>query len=279
MDATAEPEAPEAPKTKTDAQTPTTELFKFSAWVHIGGGAETCERGEMGDCDDPRHFHAWCRLPNQFQHQDIRERGLAAKARRARQLRDPNTDAYDVLEADMVALERADDEALIEELLSKDWWKRYLEAVAEVTEREEYEHIDKDRERHAELRAMPEAERPADEFEELERHVTAYNDTVDEERRKLEEPEREGLTGLSKGALIEQIRDERINAESSAAFMDTYSKWQWVAGTYTTSDPIARKPVFTGVDELVQAAPEIIETLRATYAGLEASLQRGVQGN
>src|SRR5262245_8571172 len=104
MDATAEPQTPEqdgkVPEQeipKKDAQKAPGELFKFSAWVHIGVGADECEHAQTGNCADPGHFHAWCRLPNQFQHQDIRERALAAKARRIRQLRDPATDGYDVL--------------------------------------------------------------------------------------------------------------------------------------------------------------------------------------
>jgi hypothetical protein len=68
-----------------DALKTTGELFRYSSWVHIGGGAEDCEEAETGTCADPLHFHAWCRLPNQLQHADIRERALASKARRIRQ--------------------------------------------------------------------------------------------------------------------------------------------------------------------------------------------------
>jgi hypothetical protein len=82
-------------------------------------------------CGNPLHFHAWCRLPNQLQHEDIRERALAAKARRIRQLRDPECDAYQILESDMSELLRIGDEGLIvDELANKDWWKRQIDAMA-----------------------------------------------------------------------------------------------------------------------------------------------------
>jgi hypothetical protein len=87
-----------------DATRSPNQLFRYSAWVHVGDGAQDCATAEIG-CTDPGHFHAWCRLPNQLQHEDIRERALAAKARRIRQMRDPEADAHEILELDMAELE------------------------------------------------------------------------------------------------------------------------------------------------------------------------------
>jgi REP element-mobilizing transposase RayT len=44
-----------------------------------------------GKCTDPDHFHAWIRLPNQFQIRDIAEKAKAAQARKKRMLRDQQT--------------------------------------------------------------------------------------------------------------------------------------------------------------------------------------------
>jgi hypothetical protein len=277
MDATAEQGSMNG---KKDAQRSVGELFRFSTWVHVGTGAKECEQGEDGRCDDPRHFHAWCRLPNQFQHADIRERAMAAKARRMRQLRDPNTDAYEVLEAELDDLLREGDKAeMVEELLSRDWWKRHLEAMAEIEEDEDFKTMERDRERMTELTALDEADRPKDEYEELTRHMGAYDEAVEKARAKLEKPLRESFEGMEPHELVEQIRLARMASEASSAFLDTYSKWEWMAGTFFTEDNLHRKLRFAAVDELEAAAPEVIEALRMAYAELEANLQRGAQGN
>jgi REP element-mobilizing transposase RayT len=180
MDApTAEPQHNGRPDDATRAPD---ELFRYSTWVHAGHGAAECEDRE--NCSDPQHFHAWVRLPNQFQHQEIRERALAVKARRIRQYRDPETDAHVVMESDLDEI-RHDREFMVEELVSKEWWKRHLDAMAAVEEAEEYEHIERERERLMELRAMTPEQQPADELGELERHFGSYSEKIEVKLREL----------------------------------------------------------------------------------------------
>lgn len=263
-----------------DATKSPNEMFRYSAWLHVGVGAETCEEGETGSCGNPLHFHAWVRLPNQLQHEDIRERALAAKARRIRQLRDPEADAHEILESDMAELARvASIEDLVAELVNKDWWKRQLEAMQDVEENEDYKTIDKDRDRLHELRAMDPDARPRDELDELERHMARYSDAIQARRDELEQPIRASFQSMSKDELVALIREERVSAEASSAFMETYSRWSWMAGTYTNSTPVGRQRSFSGIEQLTEAAPEVLEALRATFGELEASLQRGAQGN
>jgi hypothetical protein len=269
---TAEPPAP------SDATKPPRELFRYSAYVHVGPGAEECEHRDDGACSNPEHFHAWCRLPNQFQHQDIRQRALAAKARRIRQLRDPEADSCVILEADLEEIARTgDQETVVDEIVGKDWWKRQLEAMRDVEEREEFEHIERDRERLGEIDRMPEDKRPAEERDEIERHLTAYGEAVDARRKELEDPVRAALADKSMDELVQMIRDDRVTAEASSAFMGTYSKWEWFAGTMVCGQRDVR--VFASIDALENAAPEVVEALRTTYAELEVSLQRGPKGN
>lgn len=277
MEASMAAQAP--PVEQTDALRSPKELYRYSAWIHLGADAEDCEQRETG-CSDPGHFHAWLRLPNQIQHQDIRERALAAKARRLRQMRDPDTDAYAILEADMDDLLRAGDrDALVAELVDRDWWKRQIEASGNVEEREEFKTIDRDRERMLELLAKPENERPADEFSELERHMEVYSEAVAAEREQLDAPLRQSLEALETYELVNQIRENRIAEEAQATFMDVYHKWQWLAGTYSTADPISRKRKFASMDELEELAPEVIDALRDVTRDLETALQRGLRGN
>lgn len=267
-----------APEQTNDATRNSSQLFRYSSWIHEGHGAADCAEAETGACEDPEHFHAWCRLPNQMQHQDIRERALAAKARRLRQLRDPETDAHVILEADLDEARR-DRETMVDELVGKDWWKRHLEAMKDVEEREEFKLIDRDRERLRELNAMDANDRPADEFSELERHFAAYTAALEKRRTEIEQPTRDATESLDDDQLVEQIREDRISDEGSQAFMDEYSRWEWFSGTYRSADPITRRRRFETLEELGEAAPEIVEALRRTFNDLEQALRRGPQGN
>jgi hypothetical protein len=60
----------------------------------------------MPVCANPDHFHAWIRLPNKFQHADIHAKALASKARRMRALRDPESDASVVMDAEIAGAPR-----------------------------------------------------------------------------------------------------------------------------------------------------------------------------
>jgi hypothetical protein len=81
------------------------------------------------------------------------------------------------------------------------------------------------------------------------------------------------------GELVSQIREERIAAEGSQAFMDTYSKWEWLAGTFTSADPVTAAGASRTSSSSRPAAPEVIEALRTVFGELETSLQRGRRGN
>jgi hypothetical protein len=261
-------------------------LYTYSAWVHVGPGAQECEavdeeRGE-NECSNPLHFHAWCRLPNQLQHQEIRERALAAKARRTRQLRDPQSDAYTVLEEEMDQLARVGDvgrQQLIDELVAKEWWRDYLDAGREVTEREDddgskpFEHIQADQDRFQKLEAMPEADRPKDEHQELERHLSAFNEAVDEAVKRRQQPRRDALADKDINALVDMVRDDRIANEAQAAFMSTFSQHEWLTGTLTRP---GGERVFASIDQLAGAAPEVIDALNDVFGDLERNEREGV---
>lgn len=271
------------PQTEPEATKTTAALFKYAQAVHVGEGAEACEHREDGACTDAGHFHAHVRLPNQFQHADIRQKALAAKARRIRQLRDPESDANAILEADIDALVRAADqdeaecrEDLISEAIGREWWKRHLEAAEEVRTRDEFEHIDADQERLAEIEGLEEDKRPADERDELLRHVAAFGEAVDKAREEAEVPLRASLEAKDTEGLIDMVREDRISSEASRAFMETYSKWQAFVGTlaYDINGKRPHLRVFAAIDDLESADPEVVDALRETFARLETGLQR-----
>jgi hypothetical protein len=278
-------QAPPDPATRTPA-----EIFRFSSWVHLGPGASSCEaideNAMSNECSDPLHFHAWCRLPNQFQHREIREKGMAAKARKTRQLRDPECDAHLILEGELDDLVAAGDsarETVIDELLQRNWWKEYVQAVKDVTDADAdeaddapYRHIEQDRLRLAELRAMDDDQVPADELAALERHVGAYFEAVQKRHQERLEPERTALGEKENDELIELVRRERIAAAADEEFMHVYSTWEWLLGTLRA--PHGER-IFRDMASLMASAPEVIELLQVTYNDLERTVQEVGSGN
>lgn len=269
-------------------------LFRFSSFLHVGEGAEECaiavhlgEPGstlrELPECESPdEHVHVWCRLPNPHQHRELRETALAAKARRVRQLKDPNCGAYDILECELDTLAGAK-EIIVEELLVEEFATEYPQAMEDVEDDERFEHIVRDRERYAELMGMAEAERPTDEYAELGRHINSYVDAIQARLNELQGPHREALMGLDEGELVNQIRVKRIDADGQETFLHTYACHEQFAGTYALS-PIGldKRPTtlyFASVDAMKNAAPEVIECLKATFQDLARAMQQGSVGN
>lgn len=272
------PDEPEATKPVSE-----TAPFKYAEYVHVGPGADECPDDGHG-CVDPEHFHAWCRMPNQWQQDDIRQKAMAAKARRTRQLRDPESDSHAILESDLEDLERSAErnpevrDEIVDEIVGRDWWKHQLEAMRDVEEREEFAHINQDRQRVGELVAVDEDKRPAEEWDELQRHVAKFGEAVEEHLRELEQPQRDALKDRTLGELVDIVRDDRVKAEASQAFMGAYTLWQVYVGTLRLPPAKDGKPherMFASVADAESQDLPVVEALRATFTGLEAGARAG----
>jgi hypothetical protein len=272
-------------------------LFTYATWVHIGPGAENCEAltrdeatGDVTDasgCGDASHFHAWCRLPNQVQHEDIHVKAMAAKARHIRLLRDETTDEAVVLDADLDDMRAAGDsikEPVVEEILQKTFWTSYVEATHDVNETENdagekiYEHVVEDQARFTDLRAMSEEERAGEqaEYEELVRHLAEYNDAIHARHAELREPEKQALMDRDLDSLLKLLRDDRVNRAADKVLMNTYSRWEWLV---CTLDKPRGQRRFKDMEALSAAAPEVLEVLEDTFNDLEQSRNAGAAGN
>jgi hypothetical protein len=255
-------------------------IFRLSTYLHVGVGAEECEHREDGKCQDPQHFHAWCRLPNQFQHDSIREKALAAKARRIRVLKDPESDAYTIVEFALDELRATGDrETLIEEVIQKDTFRNFMAVVNELKDEEEFKTADEDRERLRALEEMPEESRPADEYNELAKHVAEFDALIKQRRDEIEAPMREGLQQNDMEALIDMARQDRIEKDGARAFMDAFSRWEWFFGTMKPKDPdkpgFPSERSFSSIEHMESAADEVLNALDNTFGNLEATLASG----
>jgi hypothetical protein len=268
---------------KTPAQ-----LFRYSTWLHVGAGAEQCEdvdeqAGEV-TCANPLHFHAWCRLINQFQHREIREKALAARARRVRQLRDPTSDSRAILEDDIDTIVRQPGalDALVDELVDKDFLKDYFEARRDLHEFEDehgerpWQTIEQDRARYEQLKSLDEAERPSEEFTELENHLLAHAAAASAAHDAIREPKRQALAARDINDLADMVREQRIAQEGQAEFNHIYSSWQWYVGTLRTPGGPRR---FESMEAMEAAAPEVIEALGETFSDLERTFDEGPTKN
>lgn len=270
---------------RSEAETrDSSQLFEFSDYVHVGPGADKCGDGENGKCNNPLHFHAWIRLPNPFQQSAIREKANAAKARRMRLLRDPDSDARIIIDEGVAELVRAEDrEGIIEELVSKDFLNDHLKAMQEVVRDEElgFTHIDDDRERLRAIERMDPEDRPEEEYEELSKHVAAYGDAVNNARSELQAPLRQSLEEKDLDALGELLTDQRVEADAQQAWNEAYDKWEWYTCTLKPRPADKGLPVeraFSHIDHMTAAAPEVHMALKLAYADLEAGAGRQVKG-
>lgn len=257
------------------------EMFRYAAFVHVGAGAEACEDRENGSCGNPAHFHAWCRLPNQHQHGSIREKAMAAKARKIRQLRDPDTDGYIVLETELDDAAR-DPQQFVTELVNKNFYRDRIEAMRDLQEEnEDFATIRADQERLAALVNTPEEERNADEFTELERHVSEFTRLIEEHVKEKQQPLIESLTAKPVEELRDLVRTDRTNREGSNEFQRVYSLWeQFICTLKPVEAGTPSERVFHELTDLQATAPEVIDALDDIFTELESSLAGGAtEGN
>jgi len=236
-------------------------------------------------------FRAFVRLPNDYQHKDIREKAMAAKARRIRALRNVSTDAWEVMEFELTTASEAEGAAenFAHELLLKDLDRDRYEAIQTLNEREEFAHIRQDQERFRELQRMTEDERPAEEWKELVEHLAGYAREIEQEIEEMWKPRKEALLGLGLDGLLEKVRERRIDDEGRRAFRDTYTFWQTYVGTLEipegfdpkniTPETMPRKRLFKDESELRDIDPLIGTELAMAFELLESSLATLTAGN
>lgn len=283
-----------APQTGVGEQDPITrtveDLFRFSMWVHVGPDAENCsdvdeQKGEV-NCGNPHHWHAWLTLPNQFQHREIHKTAMAAKARRARQMRTEGSDSFEILEEELDYLLRRGDDSrgpLIDEILSKDWWRDYLEATRDVRELEGddgklYEGIDQDRRRLAELEDLPEGERPEEEYAELQSHVAGFFAKVQETAEAIVSPKREALQERPIPELVDMVRADRIDRESNEEFTHSYNENSWFVGVRRTPGAAGER-LYETLDDMRKAPPEVIAAIEMAFGEMEKTRREVESGN
>lgn len=285
----AEAEAPPPEQNEALRETPQ-RLFRFSRYIHVGVKADECPDRENGACGDPLHFHAWIRIPNQFQHDSIREKALAAKARKLRQFKDPESDAAAIMDTELDEMVAQNDrEAFINEILQKDFIRDYSRAVADLTDadtddEEGFAHIQTDVERYRALSTMPADERPDEEFKELSQQIERYNEALEGTLREVQAPVRATLEEKGTEDLRDMVRIDRIEMVGSEVFNSEYARWEWLVCTFKPKD-METKPglpserVWSDVNQLQNAAPEVIEALEQAFMELEAEAGQDLKGS
>lgn len=267
------------PLEESQAVLPVAKLFRYSDYIDVGEDAEDCEQGHTGRCTDERHFHAWVRVPNQFQHEAITLKARAARARVQRALRDPEADINQILEADILDLqERSEPEDIIKALLDVDLLQDRLGAMRELEGDEEgpFAHRTEDIERRRELDQLPEDDDTTAEKEQLDRESERYVAAVEEQIELIRRPKHDALAQLDMNALMERWRDERIKADGNNAFQSAYQRYAWFSCTLkpcASGHPQDR--VFKELKDLDMAASEVLTALGSTFRSLEMDQLRG----
>jgi hypothetical protein len=236
-------------------------------------------------------FEAFVRLPNDYQHRDIREKAMAAKGRRIRQLKHAETDANVVLESELEAVASMDGgrEAVIGELLAETFYRDREEAALDVQEEEEWASIRQDQERWGVLSTTSVDDRSADEWKELTEHVAKYAKAIEDRLEAIQQPRREILEALDLNELIDKAREKRIEAESRRVFNDTYGFFQAYFCTlklpegfdaaHITPDTMPRQRYFDTEQDLREYDPKVVAEVRDAFDSLENALAALTVGN
>lgn len=268
-------------------------LFQWNAWVHVGEGVEECaltkaladdERDRsaaLPSCTNDDHFHAWVRLPNPLQRRDIMDKAQAARARKMRELRDPDSDAAAILEDDLAAITEDMRDDLIEEMLAREFSEHQYKATVEVLDIDSeddpgddgeapklYGLIDQDIE---ELARLEEAEDRDDEaIARLSKHIDAYHAAVTERTEELQSSRRSALAELPFETIIDRVRKDRMEWIAGEVQMAAFQNWQMFVCTLkprSTGRPTKR--VWDDFSDMrFNAAPEAISAVRDTLTRL-----------
>lgn len=247
----------------------------YTSYVHVGPGAEECEHGEDGKCAVVDHFHAWCRLPNPFERNDLREHGEAASARMRRTLADEDSNARVILDGELEGLKHLGDmEMLLTQALAPHFLNDQIGAIREVEEdHPEYKHIDTDKARLDVLEAMNEAERPEDEYTTLRKTVQDHTAAVNKARGEIEAPRKKSLEEKGLDGVVEIIRDQRIDNLATRAHNEEYARWEWYICCFKPKAPdkpgFPNERSFGSIEQFRMQPGEIIEAVAETVTRLE----------
>lgn len=303
---------------KAEAEKPRPSLFAYSQWVHVGAGAEECEQRFTGKCQDDDHFHAWCRLANPFQVQDCMEKAAAAKARRVRMYRDPESDAHAILQDHLDSLSAAVEQAeankpesapddwmnvplrlLVDDIIDQDFQEDYSRAVAEVDAEEDtdgeaaedgtppkrWAHIDQDREEYDRQKELPEDQR-ADDYDALETTVAGYGRAIEAAMDSMQAPRREALMARPLDELLDIVRRHEVEKKAAEAYLQHFNLWQMYVCTYKPAGvkdggkPVMPKQRYFPSIELLKfdTSTEVVRALQRTFGDLERNQARDRQG-
>lgn len=269
--------------TPTPERTPAEEetapkMHNFSAYIHIGPGSEECEHSEDGKCADREHFHAWVRLPNQFERKSISDKAIAAEARKLRAYRDAESSDSLVLDNEIDSLVTLDDrEALIDEVVGSDFFQDHLRAVKEIAEEDEKEGgewatIEEDRERLNSLRERPPEDRNEEEFEELGSRIARHAELVNDRREEIQKPRRDALKETSAADLGTMVRQLRVEVMGNGVRREEALKWEMYVCTMKPKSPdkpgFPNERAFSSIDTFVAAPSEVLEPIAETVTRL-----------
>lgn len=279
---------------RAEATRSTSELFQWSGYVHVGAGAEECEHRIDGQCPegmrvDPEtghlagHFHAWVCLPNPYQIRDINDKARAARARKVRALRDPESDSHAVLEGELDELRRRQWGELLRVIASRAVEEHLFDIIEEVKDDDRFENQAQDAEELARLREVPEDERSSEQTEEIERleqDMLDYGEAMNSVIKAREGAELRRLESLPADDVIDIEREYRIKQIADEVFLHTYYTWTiYTCAREPTLDgsPVTRK--FKDPHEQHRAAPEVLVALRAKVNHLEQATTRVQRGD
>lgn len=225
---------------------------------------------------DGEPFEAFIRLPNPWQHRKVQDHAAAGRARMVMQLKDKDSDAYAIIEEQLLELVDMSDDDIIEYLLAKHTPEAVYKAQIELMNLEDvdangkkfhpWDTILEHQERYALLIERDETE--GDEFKKLEAHLISYAEALQEKAQEHLEPKEAVYAAMDREGLIERVRRSLCHARATDEFINVYNQWQIFYGTRKIDNP--NQGYFPSFSELMDANSGVVELLTDEFARLDA---------
>lgn len=231
---------------------------------------------EVIDDVDGEKVHIFLRLPNQWQHQKIRNHAQAAKARMVMQLRDKESDASLISEEQLEGMHDASEDDIIEWLLSKHVATTMLTAQLELEMLEDvdvngksyhpWENAVEQQEQYALMIERKETE--TEEFKVLEAFILRYAEALQARVNDLLEPKQEVYAALDKEGLIDKARRSVKNSLCMDEYINAYNQWQIYYGSRNPKNH--NQLYFKNIHELLDSPSGLVDLLTDEFSKLDA---------
>jgi hypothetical protein len=208
----------------------------------------------------------WIRLPNSFEHREIQQHALAARARKLRECKTPGSDSEAMVDQALSFFDDLNDGDLRTHLLDHHRREVMFDAIVGVEDDEKFANIEAHQSAYSLKVRSGDVE--GEEFETLHAILTEYAEALEKEVETLVAPFQGKYDAMTRPELLEKIRKSLVMATINDEFTNVYAKWQIFYGARKHFNH--RQKLFKTFDEMLDADARHVDILVEEFAILDA---------